>query len=315
MCHRDAGIYQAYINQRVQCDVQAAFLGQPSSSALFKAVTHMSRHADPRAPTELTADEVNALKVDPVIIQLRDLRDRLSSEARKEAGTLKKAEAKKTKIYQMYKEADRSLHSAKMMARNTAKKAARQHFFDTISTVEINKQLDFSMLDLDDGDWEPQKVEHKLEERRLVADMFCKEANDLIDREKLRYRIDTGNALVALCRKKDVPLRHKPDRTWGVRHKGRSPERQRFPQAPTAMQCVFCFWNTLEPHEVRLYNFSTVYKTRDHVELHLKQFNKGDDVPCPDPECQAAGVVLRGHMHFKNHEARVHNYDIFRTYS
>jgi len=42
MCHRDAGIYQADINQRVQCDVQAAFLGQPSARALFKAVTHES---------------------------------------------------------------------------------------------------------------------------------------------------------------------------------------------------------------------------------------------------------------------------------
>ena len=124
MCHRDAGVYQAYINQRVQCDVQAAFLGQPSSTALFKAVTHISRHADPRAPTEPTADEINALKVDPVIVQLRELRDRLSNEARKEAGTLKKAEAEGTKIYQMYKKANRALHSAKMTARNSAKKVA-----------------------------------------------------------------------------------------------------------------------------------------------------------------------------------------------
>ncbi len=86
MAHRDAGIYQAYINERVQCDVQAAFLGRPSSSALFKAVTHMSRYVDPRAPTELTPTQTNALKADPEIVQLRQLRNRLAYEAREESG-------------------------------------------------------------------------------------------------------------------------------------------------------------------------------------------------------------------------------------
>ncbi|KAK5239980.1 hypothetical protein LTR40_007193, partial [Exophiala xenobiotica] len=152
MCHRDAGVYQVYINQRVQCDVQAAFLGQPSSKALFKALTHMSRHADPRAPTELLSDDVDALKFDPVIVQLRELRDRLTSEARQESGSLKQAENGGTKIYQMYNEVDRALGSAKATAIKSAKKAARQQFFNTISTIEINKQLDLSMLDLNEGD-------------------------------------------------------------------------------------------------------------------------------------------------------------------
>lgn len=312
MCHRDAGIYQAYINQRVQCDVQAAFLGQPSSRALFKAATHMSRHADPRAPTGLTSNEINGLKADPGIVQLRELRDRLTNEARKESGTLKKAETKGTKIYQMYKEADRAFRSAKMTALKAAKKAVRQQFFDTISTIEINKQLDLSMLDLEEGDWVPEKVEHRLEERRMVAALICQDTSELSDQDKISHRVSTTNALIALCQKKDIPLRHRPDRTWGLKNKTLSLDHQAFPQAPTTTQCVFCFWNTREPYEVRLHNFSTVYKTRDHVDLHLKQYNAKDDIPCLDPKCQASAVVLHGHMHFKNHEARVHNYDIFR---
>ncbi|KAK5562715.1 hypothetical protein LTR43_011671, partial [Exophiala xenobiotica] len=274
MCHRDAGIYQAYINQRVQCDVQAAFLGQPSSRALFKAVTHMSRHADPRAPTGLALREIDGLKADPAIIQLRELRDRLTNEARKESGNLKQAEAEGTKIYRMYKEADRALRSTKWTALKSAKKAARQQFFDTISTIEINKQLDLSMLDLEEGDWVPEKVEHHLEERRVVVDLICQATCQLGDQDKFCHRIRTANALVALCQKKDIPLRHKPDRTWGVQAKIELSDRQPFPKAPTTTQCVFCFWNTREPCEVRLHNFSTVYKTRDHVELHLKQFRK-----------------------------------------
>jgi hypothetical protein len=214
MCHRDAGIYQAYINQRVQCDVQAAFLGRPSSRALFKAVTHMSRYADPRAPTELASEEVDILKADPAIVQLRELRDRLSREARQESGTLKKAEAQRTKIYQVYKEADKGLRSAKAKALNSAKKVARQQFFDTISTIEINKQLDLFLLDLNEGDWEPKQVEHHLEERRVAADLICKDTSDFSDQDKLHHRISTANALVVLCQKKDIPLRRKPDRTW-----------------------------------------------------------------------------------------------------
>ncbi|KAF1730595.1 hypothetical protein CRV24_008664 [Beauveria bassiana] len=52
MQHIDAATYQAYINQRVQCDTVAAFLGRPSNNALLKAAGHMSRSVDPRAPTQ-----------------------------------------------------------------------------------------------------------------------------------------------------------------------------------------------------------------------------------------------------------------------
>lgn len=53
-------------------------------------------------------------------------------------------------------------------------------------------------------------------------------------------------------------------------------------------------------------------QTRDHVELHLKPYDAQDDIICLDPKCQASTVILHEPMHFKNHEARVHNYDIFR---
>jgi Protein of unknown function (DUF3723) len=80
----------------------------------------------------------------------------------------------------------------------------------------------------------------------------------------------------------------------------------------TRTKCIFCFGNPREPYEVRLHHFSTVYKARDHVKLHLKQFKTYDDIPCLDPDCQEAVVVLGGHLHFMNHAALVHDYDIFR---
>lgn len=276
MGHRDAGIYQAYINERVQCDVQAAFLGRPSSDVLFKAVTHMSRYVDPRAPTELSPAELDALKADPEIVQLRQLRDRLSEEAREESGTLKNAEAEETKIYRMYKKANDAFHAARIRLRRLAKKNVRQHFFDTINTREINEQLDLSLLDLNKEDWEPKKVEHRLEERRHVAELICKETSDLSNQAKMDHRIRTINALVALCRKRETQRRRNPDRTWGIQHEDEMPKLPPFPAACARTQCLFCFGNLEELYDVRLRNFSTVYKTRDHVELHLKHYKLDD---------------------------------------
>lgn len=311
MAHRDAGIYQAYINERVQCDVQAAFLGRPSSSALFQAVTHMSRYVDPRAPTELTPTQTNALKADPEIVQLRQLRDRLTYEAREESGTIKNAQAEGTKIYQMYKKADDALKCAKTKLRKSARQESRQHFFNTIDTIEINKQLDPSLLDLNDKDWEPKTVEHCLEERRQLAELICKELSDLSDQAKFDHRIRTVDMLVALCQKREPPRRQKPDHTWGILHEEVSKPAP-FPTACARTQCIFCFGNSGEPYEVRLRNYATIYKARNHVELHLKHYKLNEQIPCPDPGCQKAAIVLDGQLHFMSHAARQHSYDIFR---
>jgi hypothetical protein len=39
MNHRDAGVFQAYLNEQVRCDVQAAFLGRPSGSICYSALS------------------------------------------------------------------------------------------------------------------------------------------------------------------------------------------------------------------------------------------------------------------------------------
>ncbi|EJP61053.1 FluG domain-containing protein [Beauveria bassiana ARSEF 2860] len=97
--HKEAATYQAYINQRVQCDTVAAFLGQPSNKALLKAAGHMSRFVDPRAPTHASTVKLNEIKTDTTLIKFIELRDSLSSEVRRESGTIKEAKSKGTKLY------------------------------------------------------------------------------------------------------------------------------------------------------------------------------------------------------------------------
>jgi hypothetical protein len=117
MSHINAGIFQAYINERITCDVQAAFLGRPSADALFKAMAHMSRDVDPRAPTQLTKDEVTDLKTHPLIVELRVRRDVLSKEARKTHGTLKRAKEAGGVMHELYNEANSDLNNAKTKLR------------------------------------------------------------------------------------------------------------------------------------------------------------------------------------------------------
>ena len=164
MNHKDAGIFQAYINERVQFDVQAAFLGRPSADAALKATSHRSRYIDPRAPSKLTDSDKQPLRTHPNIVKYRQLRDSLSAEARRVFGSVK--EAVGTEIHGMYTEASRALQAFKVKLRRGAMKQSRDEFFDTIDTDEIDKQLDLSLLDLEEKDWKPQRVEHQLPERK-----------------------------------------------------------------------------------------------------------------------------------------------------
>ena len=193
--HKDAGIFQAYINQRVQCDVQAAFLGRPSADTLLKTVSHMSRLADPRAPTKHTISTGN-IKTHPDIVKFRQLRDSLSQEARHSFGSIKNAKAQGSKIYQLYKEAGDALQCSKVKLRNTVLKESRKEFFDTIDTQEINQQLDLLLLDLNATEWTPPKVEHCLMERKRVAGLLCQQPTH---QASLEDQIETITALVTLC--------------------------------------------------------------------------------------------------------------------
>ena len=45
---------------------------------MFKTMGHVSRFADPRAPTDLTTASLDSLKVHPVIVNFRQIQDSLS---------------------------------------------------------------------------------------------------------------------------------------------------------------------------------------------------------------------------------------------
>jgi len=309
MSHKDAGIFQAYINERIQCDVQAAFLGRPSADAIFKSVSHMSRDVDPRAPTKLTNDEVDSLKTHPLIVELRERRDTISREAKRMHGTLKKAEAARSKIFELYKQTTSDLEQAKKRLTREKLQESRAQFFDRIETEDARRQLSLLALDLKEEEWKPSQVQYTLTERKHVAELLCEPLPELNPWERVDYRAKTINALVSLCQKKELPQKPRSGRSrdWGILPSPEltpkaSPEPLPAPIMIANNECIFCVCKTGLSRP-----FCRARKAREHVERqHLVFFRQDDLIPCPDPFCRLSGIVLFGHLHFKNHLSKVH---------
>jgi hypothetical protein len=341
MSHRDAGVIQAYMNSRIGIDVLAAFIGRPSKAARVKPAAHMSRFRDSRAPKDLTSAQRDGLKTHPEIIRLTQLRDRLSSDARAESGTLKAAERENTVLFHLYQETSKNLASVREILRKASMKEARETFHRNINQIEIDRQLtaiennehaqtideqlaniklEPEFHDMDHTDWLPQP-ESSSPEQRLVTKFMCKDVHHCTDEDKITHRLDAMDALMALCSMHEMP--RQPNRIqWNL-----APEapKQKIPAEfevesylPPAecfkTHCMFCFWDLGLPDHQRFHEFYNEYKARDHVEQqHLASYGQGISIPCPEPNCRARNVFLDDELHFKRHTTEQHNYDIFNN--
>ncbi|KAM7210274.1 Protein of unknown function (DUF3435) domain containing protein [Rhypophila decipiens] len=190
MNHKDAGIYQAYINQRVRYDTIAAFLGRPSKKALISAATHMSRYVDPRAPTEAGQQELAQARADSGILQLIELRDMLCREVCLESGNVRQAKKDGTELYGMYANVAAKVTSMNVLIRKVAKENTRQKFFEEINTIEINQQIRNERSAYLDAlnDTLGHQPSHRLEERKMIAELICADTESLDEEIKLQHR-------------------------------------------------------------------------------------------------------------------------------
>ncbi|KID95572.1 hypothetical protein MAJ_08431, partial [Metarhizium majus ARSEF 297] len=279
MCHINAATYQAYINQRVQLDLMAAFLGRPSKSALMKAASHMSR-----------------------LVKPINLRHTLSDEVRREAGTIRDAQQKRTKLFELYYEANAHVRSVRSHLRKRAATRTRENFFNTINTLEINSQLKGeTFLDLGQGGWQPQ-ASYNLKERKMAAELICADIEHLDDETRLKHRIYSVHSLVALGKMRE-PRSVKATTDKPVK----------FPEECSKDQCFFCFWDKEKSIGERLRKFCSIYRARDHVISHHLTTMHGHSFLCPDPRC-TKNIEFRSSEAFQSHVSRHHGYDIFNRY-
>lgn len=322
MGHIYASTFQAYMNQRVQCHVQAAFLGIPSEDALLNILSHQSRYIDPRAPShyeDLPATTRESLSTHPEIVSLQEMRDSIAREAKELYGSMENAAG--TKIGELKAKTEAALRCAKARLKKDTFDGARDEFFATIDTLEINRQLDPSLLDIEKQAYEPEKIVHRLKERRQVAELMQTSMQNLSEESDMAKRVTMVNALIGLGRVVKVPSeRINPDKKTKCAisidrispskeppqvetEPSSSPEPRDCPISITNRHCLFCVF---EP-QYQCY-FASPRKAREHFEKHLRKYKPTEPIPCPDGYCQ---LVLSGHKALKRHAEDVHHVRYF----
>jgi len=184
MGHRDAGIYQAYINKQIQYDVQATFLGCPSADALFKSLTYVGQDTNPWAPKAIADLTNNSLKTHPLIVELCQWRDALSKATRELYRILKNAQALRSEEYKLYMQAASDLENQKKTLKREKQKEIWLNFFNRIKTKDLRQQLALSAVSLSKEEWKPEPVEYSLEQK-CVTEFLCQHHSELMLQEKL----------------------------------------------------------------------------------------------------------------------------------
>jgi Protein of unknown function (DUF3435) len=136
MGHRSAKVYQSYINE-VAIHAQLVFLGKPQADDLLREISTMGWRRDPRAPTELTAEERESLKEDPSILKLKDELSQIQGQLK----NLRISDRTRDTLTERKWELGTELQRTRVALFRNAKRLKRKQYFDTVDIIEIENQL------------------------------------------------------------------------------------------------------------------------------------------------------------------------------
>jgi len=300
MGHAYSVVFQFYLNQRVKCDVQAAFLGRPSEKALLKAVGHMSLTADARAPTKLTEEDKIALANHPTISKLRRRRDVVASKMKSKDVSY----AGSAKLQKKKREADAALQRARSRLRVRALARSRKEYFRKSDTEQLEAQFADQVDVRLEQDVGITSITYQLKERAQVAKLLCQPADELGKSNDLQRRSAPIRSMSALCKRREARRRATVP---SVVEQEEVPEPQQFPVKCKPTQCIFCLGSEDLPFQQRIFPWARPAKMMDHVDNEHPQSRATDaSIDCPHPVCKKSGVDLYGLEHFKSHVAREH---------
>lgn len=309
MGHSYSGIFQYYINPNVKCDVQAAYLDQPSDTALMKMLGNMSLTRDPLAPTGLSLEDARAIQQHPKILKLRQKRDDLTTrlkQIRRDTGPYVDVKEEEERLFQLKKDAEAALRRKKKRLRDRAERKARERYFMENDTRELEDEGDSFLEDKEQVI--STVTSYVLEERARVADMLCRPPGDLNEPGNLTQRIELIRAMTKLCSRREARRRGM------ARVLVEPPIKKEDTSLPLSLpleceprQCLFCVGDESLPLTQRTFCWSRPAKMMDHIEdHHLKGVAPDAEIHCPHPTCRENRVMLEGVCHFKNHALSVH---------
>jgi len=301
-----------YLNQDVEVNTKACFLGRPSNEIVQKMARLASLTADPNAPMELSEEQKAEFRRHPNVIRLSNRNKALTAKL-KLRGYKLISTAKGTPLYEQKMKVQSRLNSYKVRLRQSMIEKGRKRHFRKADTIAFDSQFSASSDQKNPMTNEPTaRRKYNIPERAGVVRWICQPAADLTDGEILTRRIRGIEALAALCRRQETQRRGRPKRSVKQEESETSSDDTEeyivdpFPMECKPKQCIFCLGDERKLYEERIFEYSKVNKMLDEVGKHLKTFAPDDKVPCPHPRCKAAKLVLPNVMTFKNHTAKVH---------
>lgn len=268
--------------------------------------------ADRSAPTELSPEQKVELSRHPQVIRLSQKNRALTIQIHA-AGYRPISTAKGMPLYEKKKRIEARLNCLKTTIRNHMIEKARKWHFRKADTITFDSQFSVTKATPTSSPNTSHitPVTYHLPERAAVVRLTCTHADGLTEQAKLTQRIQAIEARAALCHRQESRRRRpryhikqeEADASSGDLAEKRM---NRFPLVCKPTQCIFCLGNESKPYHERIFEYAKPNKMMNEVEKHLRKHSPQDPVPCPHPQCKAAGLVLPSVMGFKNHAARVH---------
>jgi hypothetical protein len=210
-----------YTPTHIARDFQAIYFGTPSEEELIRSVASMGLSRDRRAPTELNDDQQQEVRNDPMLVALRQVREKYKQKLY-DQGFRPLSKANGTRLHEKYEKVQRKIGSTYQKLHRIRLNEAIREFHDSIDTIEIARQLSgkaaTEVLTL-------LAVEFELRERATVSGMMFKPV------ENDGVRVKFIHTLARLCRLQETrrPKVMKRNRTVFVvceSHRASSPRKK-----------------------------------------------------------------------------------------
>jgi molecular chaperone GrpE (heat shock protein) len=140
MGHLGSAYEKYYTPTHIARDFQAIYFGAPSEEELIRSVASMGLSRDRRAPTELDDDQQKQVRNDPVLVALREKREKYKKMLKNE-GFYPLTAGKGTRLYNKYERKKRELASTYQQLHRIRLNEVIREFHDSIDTIEITRQL------------------------------------------------------------------------------------------------------------------------------------------------------------------------------
>ena len=307
-----------YLSRMIRYDTQAAYRGTASRGDLIVASHRMSRMIDPRRPHGPSPQQLQHLRQDARIQELRERQQYLYGQIREKFYYIYRAEGQP--IYDEYQQVKRDIDRL-LKEKGRALKAQLQADYDATAPMQdMLAQIAVNDAVLSPVQPLPAPVKYAFEERARIAQAFFDPPPSAKCDENLDRQITIVDDLVSLCTRRERRPR-KPRQSWeddtatsssdgstDVEIKSECSNSEvplgcQFPIQCRPFQCLHCIGDATLPLLERQHTFGSKHSLQRHFNRHHR-FQPGQNCPFPNDEC--AQLALESLMRFKNHAAGVH---------